>query len=89
VNRTLTRNPGTFVVVGAGCTALVYGLMQLVLSVPPAQAQVPDSGAQRNAMITELQRANEQLAQIVVLLKEQRETPRAAQPKVAEKSRKP
>ena len=38
-----------------------------------AFAQIPDAGAQRAAMVSELRAANQKLAQIVKLLGEQRE----------------
>jgi hypothetical protein len=38
-----------------------------------AQAQIPDSGAQRNAMIKELNATNKKLGEIIVLLREIRD----------------
>ena len=64
-----------------GCTAALAGALWLGLSRPPAAlAQVPDSGAQRNAMIKELRESNRKLADITGLLREVRDDARKQKP---------
>lgn len=54
-------------------TALVLTAGWSWLGGTPAVAQVPDSGAQRNAMIVELQKSNEKLDAILKVLMEIRD----------------
>ena len=62
------------------CAVLVAGTLWLNLSAPtPALAQVPDSGAQRNAMIKELRSMNGKLGEIADLLRDIRNDARKAQ----------
>jgi hypothetical protein len=57
-----------------GLTVLAAGLLWQGLSKPQvAYAQVPDSGAQRYEMITELRTSNRKLTEVVALLKEIRD----------------
>lgn len=51
----------------SGC--LLGSVASQVLPARPAWAQVPDSGAQRNQMVTELQAINSKLSDIEALLK--------------------
>ena len=61
------------------CAVLVAGTLWLNLTAPaPALAQVPDSGAQRNAMIKELRSMNGKLTEIAGLLREIRDDARKA-----------
>ncbi|MBK8915181.1 MAG: hypothetical protein IPM64_11390 [Phycisphaerales bacterium] len=55
----------------AGAITLFTLLALWPLSSPPhAAAQVPDSGAQRAAMLVEMRTTNQRLAEIIGLLKE-------------------
>jgi hypothetical protein len=57
-----------------GLTVLAAGLLWQGLARPPAAyGQVPDSGAQRYEMITELRTSNQKLTEVVALLKEIRD----------------
>lgn len=66
---------------GRASRPYVLGLLTAILAVggwswlsgTSAAAQVPDSGAQRNAMIVELQKSNEKLDAILKVLKEIRD----------------
>lgn len=55
-------------------SALFVGLVwQGLTAPPPAYGQVPDSGRQRQEMVSELQAANKKLAEITTLLKQIRD----------------
>jgi hypothetical protein len=57
-----------------GITVLAAGLLWHGLSTPPAAyGQIPDSGAQRLEMITELRASNQKLAEILGVLREIRD----------------
>ncbi|MBU0616562.1 MAG: hypothetical protein KKI02_02475 [Planctomycetes bacterium] len=57
-----------------GATLLLAGLLwQGVNQPPPAYAQVPDSGAQRQRMIKEMVTTNQKLTEAVNLLKQIRD----------------
>jgi hypothetical protein len=61
-----------------GATLLFVGLLwQFVVQPPPAYGQVPDSGAQRNAMLREMATTNKKLTEIANLLKEIRDLEKA------------
>ena len=51
----------------------VAALWSGIATPPPAQAQIPDSGAQRHAIVRELQVNNQRLSEAVDLLKEIRD----------------
>lgn len=57
--------------------AFLVGLAAAALALPalsvPVAAQVPDSGAQRNAMIVELQKSNQRLTEILDVLRQIRD----------------
>jgi type II secretory pathway component PulM len=57
-----------------GAAFLLLGLLwQGISAPPPAHAQVPDSGAQRQRMIKEMVTTNEKLTEVVNLLKQIRD----------------
>ena len=61
---------------GAACALGVVLLWQSLYQPPVAQAQIPDSGRQRNEMVEELKLANKKLAEIAGLLTEMRDLDR-------------
>jgi len=57
-----------------GVTLVLLGLLwQAVSQPPPAYAQIPDSGAQRQRMIKEMVTTNSKLTEIADLLKQVRD----------------
>lgn len=73
-------NPGFWppLALGGGMVLTAALLWQGFAAPRSALAQVPDSGAQRNAMIKELQAANTRLREISGLLKDIRDLEKAA-----------
>jgi hypothetical protein len=71
-----------------GAALLLFGLLwQGVSQPPPAYAQVPDSGAQRERIIKEAVATNQKLTEVVDLLKQIRDQNRDNSP--AEQRQKP
>jgi len=68
-----------------GVAVTLGGLLayQSLLQPPPAYAQIPDSGAQRERMIRELVTVNQRLTEIVATLKDIRALQRRALAKQA------
>jgi lipid-A-disaccharide synthase-like uncharacterized protein len=74
----------------SGALLLVGVLLgQGLLTPRAAQAQIPDSGAQLNAMITEMKTTNQKLTEVVGLLKEIRDAQVAEQGEKKDKAGKP
>ena len=74
---------------GAGVMLVAGGLWLSLSSPRPALAQVPDSGAQRNAMIKELRGINGKLGEVADLLREIRDEARKARGSQESKPKQP
>ena len=68
------RNSGWAFAAGCATMAAAALVWQVFGAAPAAYAQIPDSGAQRNEMIRELQLSNEKLTEIAGLLRDIRDT---------------
>ena len=64
----------TAILAGGAIAILVFGIFWLSPSPQTAQAQVPDSGLQREQMIAELRVSNRKLDEIAALLREIRDS---------------
>ena len=69
----ITRHKRPAMYAGAAIAALVLIIFCLVPSPRTAQAQVPDSGLQRQQMIDELRASNRKLEEIAALLRDIRD----------------
>lgn len=72
------RRGGAPLVIGAALMLALLLVWQAVTAPPPALAQVPDAGMQRNEMILQLKAANQKLDVMIGLLKEIRDAKPAA-----------